>query len=135
MVSAWKMLWSIFSRKRIEYNPNTGKYAPEKPLNLDTFYAVPGTIFYNRHYGSSVTQVNGMKNIIMQVTYFLNGFVVNMLFYCHINSERKWLLKRNLATMLPLKPKFSGKFQHFNANWCKYQKAKKHLKFQKFQLK
>ena len=57
MVSAWKMLWSIFSRKRIEYNPNTGKYAPEKPLNLDTFYAVPGTIFYNRHYGSRKNEI------------------------------------------------------------------------------
>ena len=32
----------------------------------------------------SVTQFNGMKNAIMQVIYFLNGSVVNMLFYCHV---------------------------------------------------
>ena len=32
----------------------------------------------------SVTHVNGMKNAIMQVTYFLNGPMVDLLFYCHI---------------------------------------------------
>ena len=37
-------------------------------------------------------------------------FVVK-LFYI----ERKWLLMRNLATILPLKSKLSGKFQLFNA--------------------
>ena len=29
--------------------------------------------------------------------------------------ERKWLLKRNLTIILPLKSKFSGKCQRFNA--------------------
>ena len=29
--------------------------------------------------------------------------------------ERKWLLMRNLATILPLKSKLSGKFERFNA--------------------
>ena len=37
-----------------------------------------------------MTQVNGMKNVIMQVTYFLNGPMVN-LFYCHILQERDFL--------------------------------------------
>ena len=54
-----------------------------------------------------------MKHAIMQVTYFLNGSVVNMLLRSYI--ERKLLLKRNLATILPLKFKLSGKFQRFNA--------------------
>ena len=30
-------------------------------------------------------------------------------------TERKWPLKRNLATILPLKSKLSGKFQSLNA--------------------
>ena len=58
-----------------------------------------------------MTQVNGMKNVIMQVTDFLKGAMVNLLFYYHI----LWLLKRNLAIILPLKSKLSGKFQRFNA--------------------
>ena len=39
------------------------------------------------------------------------------LIYCFtvILFERKWLLKRNLATFLPLKSKLSGKFKCFNA--------------------
>ena len=57
-----------------------------------------------------------MKNAIMQVTYFLNGSMVNMLFYCHIlHIEKKWLFKRNSAIVLPLKFNLSGKFQCFNA--------------------
>ena len=36
-----------------------------------------------------------------------------MSYYSYI--ERKWLLTRNLATVLPLKSKLSGTFQHFNA--------------------
>ena len=32
----------------------------------------------------SVTQVNGKKNVIMQVTYFLNDSVLNIMFYCHV---------------------------------------------------
>ena len=37
--------------------------------------------------------------------------------YCHIfiHIESKWLLKRNLATILLLKSKLSGNFQRFNA--------------------
>ena len=36
-------------------------------------------------------------------------YFIVILFYI----ERKWLLMRNLAITLPLKSKFSGKFQHF----------------------
>ena len=36
----------------------------------------------------SVTQMKGMKNVIIQVTYFLNVPVVNLLFYCHIHIMR-----------------------------------------------
>ena len=46
----------------------------------------------------------------MQVTYFSNSPLVNLSYYFI-----KWLLKRNLATILPLKSKLPGKFQRFNA--------------------
>ena len=51
---------------------------------------------------------NGMKNSIMQVAYFLNSLMANFsLIFLYI--EKKWLLKRVLATILPLKSKLSGK--------------------------
>ena len=56
-------------------------------------------------------KVNGMKNVIMQVAYFLKGSMINLL--C---IGREWLLKRNLATIIPLKLKVCGKFHRFNAN-------------------
>ena len=63
-----------------------------------------------------MTKLNGVKNVIMEVTYFLNGPMFNLLRYCHlIYYERKWLLMTNLATILPLKPKLCWKFQRFNA--------------------
>ena len=60
--------------------------------------------------------MNGMKNSIMQVTYFMNGPMVNccfidILFY----AGTKWLLMRKFATILALKSKLSAKFQRFNA--------------------
>ena len=56
-----------------------------------------------------------MEYTILQVTYFLNSPMANLLFYCHIlYIERKGLLKINLATILPLKIKLSGKFQRSN---------------------
>ena len=54
-----------------------------------------------------------MKNINIQVTYFLKVPMVNVVLLPDI--ERKCFLKRNLATILPLKLKLSGKFQSFNA--------------------
>ena len=33
---------------------------------------------------TSVTKLNGVKNGIMQVTYFLNDPMFNLLFYCYI---------------------------------------------------
>ena len=32
-----------------------------------------------------------------------------------LHTERKWHIKGNLATILPLKSKLSGKFERFNA--------------------
>ena len=32
----------------------------------------------------SVTQMNEMKNVIIQVSYFMNVLILNLLFYCHI---------------------------------------------------
>ena len=59
-----------------------------------------------------MTQANGMKNMIIQVTYFSKAPMVNVALLSYI--ERKCFLKRNLATILPLKSKLSGKFQSFN---------------------
>ena len=53
-----------------------------------------------------------MKNAIMQVTYFLNGPMFNLLFCCHIVlhwEEVTFYEKFNH------KSKLSGKFQRFNA--------------------
>ena len=48
-----------------------------------------------------------MKNIIMQVTCFLNVPMVNVVSLSYI--ERKCFLKTNLAVILPLKSKLSLK--------------------------
>ena len=52
----------------------------------------------------------------MQVTYLLNGPMFNLLLFVILfYFERKWLLMRNLTTILPLKSKLPEKFQRFNA--------------------
>ena len=57
-----------------------------------------------------------MENAMMQVTYFLDGSMANLLFFVTLfNIEREWLLIRNLATILPLKSNMFGKFQRFSA--------------------
>ena len=48
----------------------------------------------------------------------------------NILFERKWHLTRNLATMLPLKSKLSGKFQPFNAIDKEVSKCWKIVEFQ-----
>ena len=60
----------------------------------------------------TVTEVNRMKNIIIQVTYFLKVSMVNVVLLSYI--KRKCFLKKNLATILTLKSKLSEKFQSFN---------------------
>ena len=81
-----------------------------------------------------MTQVNGMKNAIIHVTYFLSDSVVNTLFYCHIiTSWEKVTPSQKFSQFLHFKSKLPGKFQHFNATngsmevlmeiW-KYQNAK-----------
>ena len=59
----------------------------------------------------SVRQVNRNWHTFWMAPWLICCFTAILL---HI--ERKWLLQENLATILPLKPKLSGKFQHFNAN-------------------
>ena len=61
-----------------------------------------------------------MKNPIMQVIYFLNGPILVCFFVILFYIHRDWLLLysqrlRNVAPVLPLKSKLSGKFQRFNA--------------------
>ena len=49
------------------------------------------------------------------MTYFFNGPIFNLLFFCHVfHIERNRLPMRNLATILRLKSKLSGKFQRFS---------------------
>ena len=65
---------------------------------------------------TKVTKVewNGIKNAIMQVTYFLNSPMANLLFYfIFFYTERKWLHKRNFAAILLFNSKLSAKFQRF----------------------
>ena len=48
-------------------------------------------------------------------TFCMAPWLICCLFVTLLYIERKWLLMRNLATVLPLKSKLSGKFQRFNA--------------------
>ena len=52
-----------------------------------------------------------MKNVIMQVTYFLNIPMVNLLFYCHILIESVFLIRENLAAILLSHNAFDGSIQ------------------------
>ena len=54
---------------------------------------------------------NATKQVTLWMTPCLTCYFIAILFYI----ERKWLLTRNLATILPLKSKLSEKFQRFNA--------------------
>ena len=59
-----------------------------------------------------------MKITIMQVTFFFIGPIVNLLINFIVISfyiELKWVLLKNLSTVLPFKSNFSRKFQRFNA--------------------
>ena len=52
----------------------------------------------------------------MQVTYFLNSPMANLLFYfISFYTERKGLHKRNFAAILLFNSKLSAKFQRFKA--------------------
>ena len=42
------------------------------------------SLFGSHKWGTQLLQVNGMKNAITQVTYYLNGTIVNLFFYCDI---------------------------------------------------
>ena len=56
-----------------------------------------------------------MKNAIMEVTYFLNGPVIILMFYCHVILYWEEVASYDkIATLLPLKPKLSGKYQRFS---------------------
>ena len=52
------------------------------------------------------------KNAIMQVAYFLNGPLFNLLFYCHIIL---YLEKVTSYMKFNCKSKLYGKFQRFHA--------------------
>ena len=61
-----------------------------------------------------MTELNGVENAIMQVTYFLNSPILNLFVFCffvilfYIGKKR--LLMRNVAAILPLNSKLPGNF-------------------------
>ena len=94
----------------------------QKKSSFPSFYSF--LVKFNEERHGSVTvkltkcdkYLNWVKNAIMQVTYFLNGSMFNLLFFfIFFYTERKWLLIRNLAAILPLKSKLSGKRPRFIA--------------------
>ena len=73
-----------------------------------------------------MTFVNWMRNAIIQVTYFLNKSMINLLFYSHIILFIfiKWPLKfnHNISLEVQIMGKISG-------YWWKYRNAEKQLTF------
>ena len=68
----------------------------------------------------------------MQVTYFFNGSMFSLLFYVILfYIERRWLLMRNLAKILPLKSK-SHYVSGAKIFWRRYTKVYRHLHFKLF---
>ena len=59
-----------------------------------------------------MTKFDGTKNAIMQMTFFLNGPVFNLLFYCQIILYWE---KVTSDEKFNLNSKLHGKFQRFNA--------------------
>ena len=63
----------------------------------------------------SVTRLDGMKNLISKwYTFWIPPWLICCFIVIFLYIERRWLLKRNVATILPVKSKLSGKFQRFN---------------------
>ena len=70
------------------------------------------------------------------MTYFLNGPMFNLLLFYHfLLYRKKRLLMSNLATILRLKSKLSGKFQHFNTTDRSIKIVKKIVEFSKISIK
>ena len=61
----------------------------------------------------SVPNLNGWKIPLSSDILFKWSHVSFVIFFILFYIERKWLLMRNLATILPLKFKLSGKFQSY----------------------
>ena len=77
-------------------------------------------ILAQKYYNSNTLSIFNMGYLSMHVCLkmrfclkmqFLNSFDITW----YAKTERKWLLMRNVATLLPLKSNLSGKFQHFSA--------------------
>ena len=64
-----------------------------------------------------MTKSNWVKNTMKELIYFLNVALCLICYFIVISFyiERKWLFMTNLARILPLKCKSSGKFRCFNA--------------------
>ena len=73
----------------------------------------------------------GLKDVIVQVTYFLNGSMVNSFFCCHITLYWE---EETCFEKVTLEIQISEKFQHFNAI-DGISKCWKIIKCSKFQLK
>ena len=77
----------------------------------------------------SVTKVNGVKNAIMQVIYFLNGPMFNLLFHCHIIlCWEKMTSYEKFSHNLTLEVQVVWNFQKFQLKWkiVKYFTRHKH---------
>ena len=56
--------------------------------------------------------MNEVKNALLQETYFLNGLMFNLLFYCHITLYWEKVTSYEKSNH---DSKLQGKFQRFNA--------------------
>ena len=80
----------------------------------------------------------GVKNANMQVTYFLNSPILNLFVFCFFvilfYIGKKWLLMRNVATILPLNSKLPGNF-NFLMLQIEVSKCLKIVEFSKISIK
>ena len=61
-----------------------------------------------------MTQVNGMKNTIIQVTHILNCSMINLLFYCHIILYQEEIISYNkFSKILTLQVQIGWKIPAF----------------------
>ena len=72
------------------------------------------------------TLVNGMKNVIMQVTYFLHSSMINLLFICHITlHQEKMISYEKFSHSLTLEVHIVCKISAFQCCKWKYGNAVK----------
>ena len=82
-----------------------------------------------------MTKLDGVKIAIMQVTYFLNGPIFNLLFCCHIILYWKKLTSyESFSHNLTFEVQIVWKISAFQYYWWKYQNIKKIPEFLKISI-